>query len=158
MNLFVGIDPGEKGGMAVLSGRDLTVTPMPLTERALWAWFLALRDRQEQVTAVLEQVGGYVSGDKGVSGMGPSMFTFGMSYGRLRMCLVAAAVPFVTVTPQKWQRDLGTTKYPDETKADFKRRLAERARELFPGVKLTLATADAVLIARYGQRVHPRGI
>ncbi len=156
--IFVGIDPGEKGGFAVMDGVVLTVTPMPPTERHLWAWFVALGKRPEPKVAVIEQVGGYVSRDKGVSGMGPSMFTFGMSYGRLRMCLVAAGIPFATVTPQVWQRDLGTTKYPDETKAEFKRRLVDRARELFPKTKFTLATSDAALIARYAHRLYPRGL
>ena len=88
-----------------------------------------------------------------------SMFTFGMNYGALRMALVCHGIPFEAVTPQKWQREFGLV-FPRKlglTPTEKKNRHKARAQELFPSLKVTHATADALLICEYGRRVrnHP---
>jgi hypothetical protein len=68
-------------------------------------------------------------------------FAFGVNYGLLRMALVATEIPFETVSPGKWQRNMKCLSKGDKnvTKA--------RAQELFPSIKVTHAIADALLIA-----------
>ena len=83
------------------------------------------------------------------------MFKFGMSYGGLRMALVAAGIPFTAVTPQKWQKALGIPhRERTESKTQWKQRLKRKAEQLFPNHKLTLAISDALLIAHYCRMIH----
>ena len=150
--VYIGIDPGASGGLASVhvDGSCAAVT-MPPTERDVWEWVTDLSSWRPPF-AVVEKVGGFI---KGNPAPGSAMFRFGVSYGGLRMALVAAAVPFEEATPQKWQKGLGiTARGKDESKTAFKNRLKQRAQQLFPGVKITLATCDAILIAEYCRRVR----
>jgi hypothetical protein len=76
-----------------------------------------------------------------------SSFKFGMSYGSLRMALIAHSIPFESVTPQAWQKSLHCLSGGD------KNRTKARAQQLFPNQKVTHATADSLLIAEYIRRV-----
>jgi Holliday junction resolvasome RuvABC endonuclease subunit len=73
-----------------------------------------------------------------------SAFSFGNGFGHLEMALTAAGIPFTRVRPQVWQKALGCL-----TKGD-KNVTKRKAQELFPSIKATHATADALLIAQYG--------
>ena len=77
-----------------------------------------------------------------------STFKFGVNYGLLRGLMIAGAIPFEEVSPLKWQREMACLSKGDKniTKA--------RAQQLFPGIKITHATADALLIAEYARRKH----
>lgn len=152
---YIGIDPGKNGGIAVLDadGQVFSAVKMPETEGDL------LQHLQERnwgpgsggTRAVLEAVnagvfGGGKSGRMGVV----SAFTFGRGYGSLRMALIAANIPFDEVRPQKWQEVIGC-----RTKGD-KNVSKRRAQELFPNLKITHATADALLLAEYCRRLEVR--
>ena len=68
--------------------------------------------------------------------------------------LIALGVPFEEVTPKRWQRALGIApRGRTETKVQWKSRLKDFAQRRFPDIKVTLATADALLLALYCQRV-----
>jgi len=142
---IIGIDPGANGGIAVLfeDGRS-------------WAWSMPedsdligiLRDLSfcedgVRVTAALELVGGYV----GKHQPGSAMFRFGESFGFLRGVLQTLRIPTELVRPQEWQRGLPGVKGSEGPAR--KRLLREHAARLFPDLKVTLATADALLIARW---------
>jgi hypothetical protein len=77
-----------------------------------------------------------------------SAFTFGNGFGHLEMALTAAGIPFTRVRPQVWQKELGCL-----TKGD-KNITKRKAQELFPSIKATHATSDALLIAHYGTKQH----
>jgi hypothetical protein len=83
------------------------------------------------------------------------MFNFGANYGALRMALTAAGIPFEEVVPGVWQRGLNIPpRKKTEGKTAWKNRLKAKAQQLFPSVKITLATADALLIAEFCRRKH----
>ena len=150
---FVGIDPGQSGGLVWLngSGEVLHCTKMPATEADVWEWFdWVCRDGYHDKTrAVIEKV--HAMPKQGVS----STFKFGVGYGGLRMALIAAGLPFDQVTPQAWIKALGIPKKkPTETGTQWKNRLKAQAQQLFPQEKVTLATADALLIAEYCRRTY----
>lgn len=156
--IFIGIDPGISGGLAQLDNLGPSTSPMPPTEKDIWDWFqkatgftdLYGNRKQGDCFAIIEKVNGYV-GDGG--NPGGAMFKFGASYGGLRMALVAAGIPFEEVTPQAWQKALGIPKRKkEESKTQWKNRLKSKAQQLFPSEKVTLATADALLIAEYCRR------
>ena len=136
---IVGIDPGQSGGIALLhdEGPPL-VWKMPATEKDV---YILLSDHviPAHTHAYLERVAAMPK--QGVS----STFKFGQHYGMLRAFLVALEIPFTTVTPGVWQRRLGCLSKGDKnvTKA--------KAQEQFPNIKVTHATADALLIALYGR-------
>lgn len=143
--LFIGIDPGKAGGIAIL-GEDgsVEVISMPETEKdifhAIRAW------KNLSAVALIEKV--HAMPKQGVT----SSFTFGMGYGGLRMALVANKISFNEVTPQKWQKELGIVpRKKDEGKPDFKKRLRAKAQQLFPEVEVNLKTCDALLIALYAR-------
>lgn len=115
-------------------------------------WALNKVECDWSVHAIVEQVNGYV-GDGG--NPGSAMFKFGSNYGQVLMALTAASVPFETITPARWQRGLGVPpRKKGETKSEFKNRLKAMAQRLFPQVVVTLATADALLIAEYCRRAR----
>ena len=69
------------------------------------------------------------------------------------MALIAAGIPFEEVIPRTWQKGVGITpRGKGETKTRFKNRLKAKASQLFPKVNVTLATADALLIAEFCRR------
>lgn len=151
---FIGIDPGKSGGISVIrtDGSVWSLTPMPTTERdvfnALSPYGMGL-GQPIDVRAIIEKV--HAMPKQGVS----STFTFGRGYGFLRGCLIALGIPFDEVTPQRWMKSFGiASRGKTETKAQFKQRLRGLAQQLFPSEKITLATADALLIAEFCRRLH----
>lgn len=145
--IYIGIDPGQSGGIASLVGDNTGTSPacvkMPETEKDC---FDALEKLQRinftAIFAVIESV--HSMPKQGVA----SSFKFGRNYGFLRGCLIALGIPFEEVTPQKWQKALGCLSHGDKnvTKA--------RAQQLFPALKITHATADALLLAEYCRRTR----
>ena len=151
-NIFLGIDPGKSGGLAVLDahGAVLAVKSMPDTERDI-ADFLAEWDSG---FAVIEKVGPNRNRTKGQAPQGSSsMFTFGRNYGFLRGSLVALRIAFEDVLPVKWQRPMGiAAPAKNETSTAKKNRHKQKAQQLWPSIRITHATADALLIAEYARR------
>lgn len=121
---------------------------MPATERDLFDLF-AECNVSENATAYVEKVG--ATPQMGVV----SAFKFGQSVGHIRMCCIAAGVRLEYVTPQKWQKEFGLIvkgRGLGQDDTSKKNRNKARAQELFPGIKITHAIADALLIAEYGRR------
>jgi crossover junction endodeoxyribonuclease RuvC len=141
MTTHIGIDPGASGAIAWIDGEGAhSVKLKTMTERDVFDLLTSIRVNATEVFATLEAV--HAMPRQGVA----STFKFGMSYGGLRMALVAACIPFETVTPAKWQGAMSC-----RTKGD-KNVTKRRAQELFPTLKITHANADALLIAEHGRR------
>lgn len=142
MNFF-GIDPGVGGGMVFIDAVDDDVASMKLkdaTERDIALWLSNWNF--DKSCAVIEKVSS--SPQMGVV----SAFTFGRSYGFLRGVLSALAIPYVEVRPQAWQKAMGCLTKGDKNVSKAK------AQQLYPGEKITHATADALLLATYCRRHH----
>lgn len=149
MSYVIGIDPGEKGGIAVMdeAHRVVEVTGMPETPMDVLE-FLRRYEGKDAV-AYLEDVG------HGMPGQSSSATAkFARHNGHLEMALMALRVPTVKCTPQKWQKVYQLGKSSDFEKHAWKNRLKAKAQELFPdlGRKVTLCTCDSLLIALYGLR------
>ena len=152
--LYMGIDPGANGGLVVVkqSGRVDRMTVMPSSEALLWEW-VAQYDNDRQVVALVEQAQSYPR--QGIR----SAFTYGWNYGGLRMALTAASISFQEVPPKEWQKFFRLAKKRNEARPAFKRRIRDKARQLFPRLKVwgktqkvQLAVCDALLIAEYCRR------
>lgn len=155
---FLGIDPGQNGGIALVdaNGKVIDAWPMPETDMAKWILISAIADwKKVSIHAVIEKV--HSMPKQGVA----SVFTFGKGYGGLLMALTAAKIPFEEVTPQKWQKCLGiVSRSKEESKPDFKKRLWSMSQKLHPKCHIwdskfkgkQLAVADALLLATYAHR------
>jgi len=144
---YIGIDPGKTGGLVILPerGDKRIVTRMPVTERDIWNWFADIPRAFSY--AIIEKV------HSQPGNAARAMFTFGWGYGGLRMALTARGIPFEEVLPSVWLRGLDIPKQKKtESRTQFKNRLKAKAQQLFPTVEVTLATADALLIAEYCRR------
>ena len=145
--ITIGVDPGANGGIAwITSDGKACVEKMPDTLQDLWELIRDITNHPRssldgrKYKAYIEQVSS--SPQMGVV----SAFSFGRGYGNLEMALTAAGIPFERVRPQVWQKALGCM-----TKGD-KNVTKKLASELFPSIKVTHATADALLIATYGTK------
>lgn len=142
---ILGIDPGQSGGLAVISNdgsTSPTVVKMPPTERDVYDALWELTAGSPKIRkAYIERV--HAMPRQGVVSTGTLM----MGYGGLRMALIALEIPFETVAPGVWQRAMGCLSKGNKnvTKA--------RAQELYPGLKITHYISDALLIAGYGLKV-----
>lgn len=141
----IGIDPGADGAMAIISpSREIRV--------------YRFKDQSEQAIAnaiiveAIQPCEVFLEKVHSMPGQGvATMFAFGRNLGFLRGVLVASAIPFEDIPPQTWQKGVGLGKtYP--TQAHRKRAHLQYAQQIFPSIKITLATADAILIAEYKYR------
>ena len=82
---------------------------------------------------------------------GRSMFTFGTNYGIWLGLLAAYPIPYRQVTPSKWIGHYGTM---PKIKTARKNHLKHLAQQRYPDLHITLATADAILIAHYCMIIH----
>lgn len=151
---IIGIDPGSSGGLARMDpfGR-VEAVGMPETEREMWDWIRL--SQTADVFVVIEQVGGFVPKEDGKGQPGSSMFKFGYGAGMLKGFVIACGCRIEMATPQRWQKSLGIpSKKKTESKTQWKNRLKQRAEEIFPQLKVTLKTADALLIMEYARRLN----
>lgn len=144
--LYLGIDPGIGGGIAVLAGRTVRAHKMPETVGDLLALLKGLVLDAEgyrwPAHALLERA--HPMPKQGVV----SVFTYGRGYGRLEAALQAAAIPYDEVTAPVWQQAMGCRSRGD------KRITKARAQQLFPQMTITHAIADALLIAEFCRRTR----
>ena len=140
----IGIDVGKNGAIAWITDGKTCVEKMPDTLQDLWELIVSISLNTgigcRRIFAYVEQVSS--SPQMGVK----SAFSFGQGFGHLEMALTAAGISFERIRPQVWQKSLGCMTGGD------KNITKRRAQELFPGHKITHATADALLIAYYGTK------
>lgn len=144
--IYIGIDPGKSGAVAFLTDKgdawtvklneDLDVISDAVEEVALGLY------ESDGVFAVLEKV--HSSPQMGVK----SAFSFGQSFGHCEALLACHGIPYQLVRPQQWQKDMDCM-----TKGD-KNVTKKLAQSLFPELKVTHATADALLLASYARRIR----
>src|SRR5437762_1302109 len=134
---FLGVDPGASGGFGFV--------PKNRTEPLIWKMGATEADTFSIVEEIRSQIlFACIENVHSMPGQGvASSFSFGRSVGFLRGLLIALRIPFQEVTPQRWQKELAcrTGGNKNISKA--------RAQQLFPSLKITHATADALLLAEY---------
>jgi hypothetical protein len=152
---FIGIDPGKSGGIAILRSytKRIELYRMPATEADLYEALDVDKSMGDQPTAVVELINPSIYGTSKSS----NSKLYG-NYMSIRMALTALHIPFTAVTAQKWHRSLGIApRKKTETQTQWKSRLKAKAQQLFPQETVTLATADALLIACYCKKVGIHG-
>lgn len=146
MRTIVAVDPGVSGGLAIRdAGGVITLWSMPdsvpgivgilrthkVADAELWIEEVPKftgRNIPSSTTAVLFQ-----------------------NVGRIEGAAVALGYSLHRVTPKSWQEPLGLGgRRSCKSQAEWKRKLKAKAEELYPTLDVTLATADAVLVLRFG--------
>lgn len=156
--MFLGIDPGGSGGLALISerGKFVDFEPMPDTVFDLLSTVHALSRRDAVVHALLEEITPQPSrpGAPGWSSRGTA--TFFKNIGHLEAALCASRVQYRTLRGPAWQKIVGLA-YPKLEKGERRDKNIAKARvaELFPTLEnVTHAAADALLIAEACRRIH----
>lgn len=165
--VFIGIDPGLTGGIAVLDSesRPLYVgafTP-DLGEFNPYRFADTLTNiRLASPVSILPSTCMVVGLEKvhAMPGQGvSSMFTFGTVYGKIQGVLAAKHIPYQLVTPQAWTKVM----LAGEDKAEKKNRAKLVVKKLWPDLPLHATArsrtmhsgmADAILIAEFMRRRH----
>lgn len=159
INAIIAIDPGiSNGGIAVfIPNNPVKTVKMPKDITGL-ADFLKYYKENYNPIVFLEKLS-VRPDDVGVGPDGkPNMGKIFRiqklmaNYEHLKALIETTGVPYVMVHPMTWQTKLKLrVRGQQEEKAERKRRYADKAAELYPGVKVTLWNADALLIMHFGR-------
>lgn len=149
--IIIGIDPGTKGGITVLSQDKRVISNLRFSKcttadvaNHLKATITAYDEHPAH--AYLERVSAMPH--QGVV----STFKFGESFGIIQGILTALNVPCELVTPRSWQKHFGvqSAKSLGLSKTKHKQKLKGLAQQKFPNETIVLENCDAYLIALYG--------
>ena len=146
MKVYIGIDPGKSGAMAIIKPEsDIEIVPFDAVKYSKTMAFLC--HEFDDITCCVEKVGA-------MPGQGVvSMFNFGHNLGLIEGLLKAYGIPYQLVPPQTWKKEFSLSS--DKAKS------IEVCQNLFPGVSLLPTDrsrkpndgmAEALLIAEYARR------
>ena len=145
----IGIDPGKGGGIAVITDETVQLHNCPKTVEGMATLIgMCLSDvSANRVKVVVERVWAFPTDGRAGS------FTFGENYGQWQGILASHEVEPIFVTPKMWQSHFEIQK---GLKKDIRKKiLKQMAIDRCPNTKkITLKTADALLIAIYGVEAH----
>ena len=143
--IYIGIDPGRSGGMCVIEDDFIKAYPCPSNIQDMAVMFaMAISvNETKTVVAYIEKV--WARPTDGRS----SMWKFAENYGTWLGIAGAYEIDLQEVSPQAWIKYFET---PKLEKTRRKRYLRDKARSMYPELKkVTLKTADAILIASYAK-------
>lgn len=148
---IIAIDPGASGGIASMRV-NINAVKMPGTKREIMdilnnpADDLFIGGRP---VAYLEELVKYTGRNMPSS----AMAIYAGNHGFIEGVLTAVGYRIVIVPPKAWQKALGLGSAKEcSSKTVWKNKLKNRAEQLFPQIKVTLATADALLILEAAKR------
>jgi hypothetical protein len=156
MKTIVACDPGESGGFAIQEQHGAVYTvPMPATGGDICALLKEVRDRltgedlrEKHPVLVLEDVPKYCGKYLPKS----SVFVLAKNFGFVEGVAQSLGYRIELVKPHEWQKtfSLGTASRC-ASKSEWKNKLKAEAQRLFPELKVTLATADALLLLEFAR-------
>ena len=151
--VFIGIDPGKSGGCGVIVVEDGIETSInfkfPKDISLLSVGLMSIIPQGlslEDVHVLVEHVHAFPK--QGAV----STFSFVQNLGHWEGTLYANEFDFSYVNPKEWIYWYGIPKGLDKKKR--KRLLLEKAKELFPNMKITFNVSDAMLIANYCMEMY----
>jgi hypothetical protein len=139
--MIISIDPGFSGGIAWQDGdKRVWADPMPEGMTEIYGYLKSMGP-DETFKAIMERTGTYMPGNSG-----PAAATFARHCGHLEAILYALEIPCEQVSPQNWMKAIGT--WPKDKK-ERKKAIQEAMQRLYPHLKVTLKTSDALGILTY---------
>jgi len=143
----IGIDPGKSGGVAVIEEDGTTTVykcPSEVKDMALLIGMCLENVAAYRTAVFLEKVWAFPTDAR------KTAFVFGTNYGQWQGILASHELEIRYVTPKEWQAHFNIEKgLPKKVR---KKQLKDIAIKNNSGInKITLSTADALLIAVYGK-------
>ena len=153
--IYVGVDPGQKGGYAVISTSETgqAVFAYPWDDTFFVMEMQALSRMGNGIVAAVEKVGAMPG--QGVT----SMFNFGKSAGYIEGVLSGLGIPYQLVPPAKWKKEFSLI-------GKDKRTSIAICHKLFPDLDLKRTErcrtdsdgkAESALLACYAMRHFGNG-
>ena len=143
--IILGIDPGKMGAIAIIKGKKVTAYKFPkeLEDLSVIVKMYVDKYKTEDIKVLIEHVHAFPTDSR------PSAFSFGRNLGHWEGVLSTFELEIDTVAPRTWQSfyDIPVIK----NKHERKHWLKNKALEMFPKLKITLANCDALLIANYAK-------
>lgn len=155
MQVAIGIDPGGSSG-AIAVVEYSTGTPIALSsfKERWWGTQLDLLrtvEKEAEIKVVtIEQVQAMGAGKNGRRQGASSAFSFGANFGWCHGVVRALGVYDENVLcpfPQEWQKWMGCLSSGDKSVGHA------LAMRLFPGLKISKSSADALILAEYGRLI-----
>ena len=145
----IGIDPGKSGGIAIITNETVEIHNCPKTVDSMAHLIgMCLTNVAAYRTKVfMEKVWAFPTDGKA------GLFTFGENYGQWQGILASHELEPTLVTPKEWQSHFEIEK---GLKKNIRKKILKQiAMDKCPSTKkITLKTADAILIAIYGVEAH----
>lgn len=158
--IMLAIDPGLSGGMAWEKDDKVYIESMPKTPKDIFELLENISGSFHTIKCYIEKAGTYVSGNSG-----PAAAKFARHCGMLEGFLIALGISYQEILPSVWQQNfIGKPNYPKipkeiqgnarkrvlaQRKKERKNKIKIRAQALYPDLKITLATSDALGILSY---------
>ena len=147
---YIGIDPGKSGGIMVINELGEATAykcPEKVFDMAVLFRLLIGDTAPDDVNLLMERV--WARPGNAVR----AAFTYGVNYGQWLGIAASHEVRMYTTLPNTWIKWVGCPKgLPVKERKHW---LRDKAKELYPELKkVTLATADAILITHYAKEEH----
>ena len=150
---YVGIDPGKSGGIMVIDELGEATAykcPEKVLDMSVLFKLIIGDTAPDDVELLMERV--WARPGNAVR----AAFTYGVNYGQWLGIAASHEIKMYTVLPNNWIKWVGCPKALPV--ADRKRWLKAKAKKLYPELnRVTLATADAILITHYGKEEYFSG-
>ena len=147
MTTYIAIDPGVNGGIAWQGSALPSCMGMPDSDTEIAEEIGLLYSMRPGVKCIIEDVPKFV----GRKLPGSGMFVLGFNCGLVRGIAVSLRMPVILVRPQDWQKHFRLGSKGDSTTTEHKNKLKAEAQRRYPHLKVTLKTADALLMLAYAQ-------
>ncbi len=159
VKIYIGIDPGASGGIAAIRHDGIGVWADAWKWEDCYEAHMTLHRiinkgiKKRSAEAWLENVHAFPTDGRS------SAFKFGMNFGMWRGLLEANMIKYTLVTPQLWMNEYlddgeKLPKIKKEKKQQLKEWSIEIAKKLQYDKRVTLKTADAILIANCLSNKH----
>ena len=147
---YIGIDPGKSGGLIVIDEHgeaNAYKCPEKIFDMAT-LFKIAIGDTPpDNVRLLMERVWARPSNATRAA------FTYGVNYGQWLGIAASHEIKMYTTLPNIWIKWIGCPKAL--AVKERKHWLRDKAKELYPNIKkVTLATADAILIGHYARKEY----
>jgi len=147
---YIGIDPGKSGGIMAIDELGKATAykcPEEVLDMSILFKLIIGHTAPDNVELLMERVWARPGNDVRAA------FTYGVNYGQWLGIAASYEIKMYTVLPNNWIKWVGCPKALPV--ADRKRWLKAKAKKLYPELnKVTLATADAILITHYAEKEH----
>jgi hypothetical protein len=147
MTSFIAIDPGVNGGIAWDSAALASCMGMPGSDTEIAEEIGLLYSMRPGIKCIIEDVPKFV----GKALPGSTIFPLAFNCGLVRGVAVSLRMPVILVRPQDWQKHFRLGSKGDSTTTEHKNKLKAEAQRRYPHLKVTLKTADALLLLAYAQ-------